>query len=378
MSQGGRLKNPILDEDLSYIHSHFSEKTKLSGATILITGCAGFLGFMFMHYLARYAKELHIKQIIGLDTFQFGKPAWLNVLQNAELIKLKHFNVATDNISDISEAFHANYIMHLASIASPVFYRQFPLETINANIRGLWHLLDFYLDKSVRGFLFFSTSEIYGSPTPDNIPTPESYRGNVASIGPRACYDESKRFGETLCYVYAEKHKFPITIVRPFNNYGPGMKLNDGRVPADFAQAVLNGHDICIHSDGSPTRTFCYIADAIVGYLKALVYGKFDYFNIGIEYPEISVLKLAELFQQHAKDILGQHIQVNYQPSLDKEYLTHNPERRCPIITKAKELLNYRPTIRVEDGVNKFLQFFTYENSFYQSPRFSAKVKECY
>ena len=96
----------------------------------------------------------------------------------------------------------------------------------------------------MRGFLFFSSSEVYGDPIPENIPTPESYRGNVNTIGPRACYDESKRFGETICYEYAKEYNLPISLARPFNNYGPGMKLGDKRVPADFAKAVLNNEDM--------------------------------------------------------------------------------------------------------------------------------------
>ena len=154
--------------------------------------------------------------------------------------------------------------------------------------------------------IFFSSSEIYGDPDAAHIPTKEDYRGYVNTIGPRACYDESKRFGETICYEYAKEYNLPITLVRPFNNYGPGMKLGDKRVPADFASAVMNNEDIVILSDGKPTRTFCYIADAITGYLKVLLHGSFDVFNIGIDKPEISILELANIYAQRGKLCLYQ------------------------------------------------------------------------
>ena len=138
-----------------------------------------------------------------------------------------------------------------------------PIETMDANIDGLRNLLDYArpgADASpVEGFLFYSTSEIYGDPPPENIPTPEDYRGNVSCTGPRACYDESKRYGETLCVNFARQHGVPVTMARPFNNYGPGLKITDRRVIPDFARDVLAGRDIVMLSDGSPTRTFCYV-----------------------------------------------------------------------------------------------------------------------
>ena len=153
--------------------------------------------------------------------------------------------------------------------------------------------------RPLKGFLFYSSSEIYGDPAANAIPTPETYRGNVSCTGPRACYDESKRFGETLCVVYAKQEGLPITMARPFNNYGPGLKITDGRVLPDFAKDVLAGRDIVMLSDGSPKRTFCYATDAITGYYKVLVRGRAgEAYNIGIDKPEIS---MAELAQSHRR-----------------------------------------------------------------------------
>ncbi len=358
------MQNEIIKQDLAYIFNHLSDEQKraFENSSVLFTGCAGFLGFYFMHFFAHFANTLKIKNIIALDNFMLRKPAWLESLaKENDKIKLYKFDIIKDKIEHLEEATQANFIIHAASIASPMFYRTYPIETLDANIWGLRALLDFYKDKALKGFLFFSSSEIYGDPSAENIPTSEDYRGNVACIGPRACYDESKRFGETMCYLFANKFKLPITIARPFNNYGPGMSIEDKRVPADFAKACLESKNIEILSDGSPKRTFCYIADAIAGYLKVLVYGKFDYFNIGIDEPEISIKELANIYAKASSKILNFTPQLKFGTSSDKNYLTDNPNRRCPIITKARQKLAYKPKILVDEGVARFLEFLKIE-----------------
>ena len=170
---------------------------------------------------------------------------------------------------------HFDWIIHAASIASPIYYRKYPIETMDANVNGLRNLLDYAVGEArsgreVRGFLFYSTSEIYGDPTAENIPTTETYRGSVSCTGPRACYDESKRYGETLCVNFARVFGLPVRVARPFNNYGPGLKITDRRVIPDFARDIVANQDVVMLSSGSPTRTFCYISDAIAGYYKVL------------------------------------------------------------------------------------------------------------
>lgn len=348
------MTNDILTQDLEYILQNTSDECeRFCDSTILITGCAGFLGFYFMKFFDRYAEKLGIKRIIGLDNFMLRKPKWVESL--SDKCEILPFCIINDNIAEVKEAVNADFIIHAASIASPSFYRKYPLETLDANIWGLRKLLEFYKDKNIKGFLFFSSSEIYGDPL--KVPTDEEYRGNVACIGARACYDESKRFGETICYIFAQKFSLPITIARPFNNYGAGMNIYDLRVPADFARAIVENKNIEILSDGSPKRTFCYIADAIVGYLKVLVYGKFEYFNIGIDKPEISIKALAEIYQNAGKRLFNYQGEILFATSSDKDYLTHNPQRRCPDITKARNLLSYNPQISVEEGVYRFLSF---------------------
>lgn len=354
------IENEIINEDLSYISDKLSteEKSKFENSTILITGCGGFLGYYFMHFFARYADELKINKVIALENFLTGTKDWLDELISAnEKMSLHEFNIITDDINTVSGADQANLIIHGASIASPTFYRIYPLETVDANIWGLRRLLDYYVEKEIKGFLFFSSSEIYGDPFPDFIPTNEEYRGNVASMGPRACYDEAKRFGETLCYIFNQKYNMPISVARPFNNYGPGMNINDKRLPADFAKAIIDDRDLEIFSDGKPSRTFCYISDAITGYLKVLLYGKLEAFNIGIDKPEISVKQFSEYFIKHGKETFGYTGQIKFAESSDTEYLTDNPNRRCPNIDKAKGILNYDPSIYVEEGIGRFLKF---------------------
>lgn len=353
-------KNRILLQDMEHIYKSLSpqEISKLSNSTILITGCGGFLGYYFMHYFAHFLDEMKINKVIALDNFLTGSKGWLETLANTnDKIVLKEFNVISDDLSQIEGTEEADFIIHGASIASPTFYRIYPVETLDANVTGLRRLLDYYVDKDLKGLLFFSSSEIYGDPFPEFIPTSEDYRGNVATMGPRACYDEAKRFGETMCYVFNQKFDMPIRIARPFNNYGPGMNIQDKRLPADFAKAVIEGKDLVLHSDGTPTRTFCYVADAIVGYLKVLLHNEFDTFNIGIDKPEISVRDFSVLFEKNAKEIYNYHGKATFEKSQDKDYMVDNPNRRCPNIEKAKNVLGYSPSILVDEGIGKYLQF---------------------
>jgi nucleoside-diphosphate-sugar epimerase len=235
---------------------------------------------------------------------------------------------------------------------------------MDANVKGLRNLLEYARNQKekgtpLEGFLFFSTSEIYGDPDPAHIPTPETYRGNVSCTGPRACYDESKRYGETLCVTFAQQFDLPVTIARPFNNYGPGLKITDRRVVPDFMRDILSGNDIIMHSDGSPSRTFCYIADAITGYYKVLVNGSpGESYNIGADKPEITMKELAEKIIEIAEEHVGYQGGIQHSPSNDQDYLVDNPNRRCPIISKAKTELGYNPTIGLEEGLLRNLLWY--------------------
>ncbi len=357
----------VVENDLIYIINSLTEEmTKLSGNKVLITGGAGFLGYYLVQSLVKWndineSSKNNLIDIIVYDNFIRGKPSWLLGLESRNAITLKSHDITDPLPNDIGDV---SYVIHAASIASPIYYRKHPIETMDANVNGLRVLLDFLRarkakNKFVGGLLYFSTSEIYGDPSDEFIPTPETFRGNVSCTGPRASYDESKRYGETLCVNFAHQYNLPIRIARPFNNYGPGLKLTDGRAMPDFCNNVLSNKDIIMLSDGSPTRTFCYVADAVIGYLKVLTIGSNgESYNIGTENPEISMRQLAEMVIECSKVLYGYEGQLVFKKSEDRDYLTDNPNRRCPIIKKAKKDLHYNPTISIEEGITRSLIWY--------------------
>jgi UDP-glucuronate decarboxylase len=301
----------VVEADLEHICHHLqAEFAAMAGRRLLIVGGAGFPRPLSGAGGAALEPESGWPPIAVtvFDNYVRGVPGWLTALKGDPHLTLRRHDITRPLPADIGDF---DYIIHAGSIASPTYYRKYPIETMDANVNGLRRLLDYALDqkaagKPIAGFLFYSTSEIYGDPTPENIPTPETYRGNVSCTGPRACYDESKRYGETLCVNFVQVHGLPIKIARPFNNYGPGLKITDRRVLPDFARDVLAGRDIVMLSDGAPTRTFCYVADAIVGYYKILIRGRpGEAYNIGIEEPEISMTTLADKVVALSRDLFG-------------------------------------------------------------------------
>jgi nucleoside-diphosphate-sugar epimerase len=356
----------IVNEDLGLLCRLLSaELEQLAGESLLITGGAGFLGYYLVQTATQFNRSATPSRRIALtvfDNFSRGVPAWLTQLRDAgEVTVVKH---------DMREPLPQGmcefaYIVHGASIASPTYYRIDPIGTMDTNVNGLRNLLDLALaqknrGRPVKGFLFFSSSEIYGDPDPANIPTPETFRGSVSCTGPRACYDEAKRYGETLCVNFAKQHGVAVTVARPFNNYGPGLKITDGRLIPDFAREILNGRDIVMLSDGFPTRTFCYSADAVQGYYKILVRGRpGEAYNIGTELPEISVSDLATRMIGIAHSLFGYQGKVVQGKSNDSDYLVDNPNRRCPVIQKARAKLGYTPQISLDEGLRRALIWYS-------------------
>ena len=326
---------------------------RFNGKKILLTGAAGFLGCQFLHYFLK-VNELEILSepchIYALDNYVRGIPDWMDGLENNPSITIQKRDITED-----IDYTNPEFIIHAASIASPTYYRKYPIETIDSNVTGLRNLLNYCKENFVESFLFFSTSEIYGDPDPEHIPTNEDYRGYVSCTGPRACYDESKRLGETLCVNYWQIHDVPVKIVRPFNNYGPGLKITDRRVIPDFFRDVINNRDITILSDGKATRTFCYISDAIEGYLRILLSNyNGEPFNIGTNYPEISMGELAN----RIINLSTKKLRVKYKTSRDSDYITDNPQRRCPSIKKANKLLGYNPKVSLEEGLRRTYKYY--------------------
>ncbi|MDE2588566.1 MAG: NAD-dependent epimerase/dehydratase family protein, partial [Patescibacteria group bacterium] len=257
--------------------------------------------------------------------------------------------------ADISKNPHVegevDFIIHAASIASPPIYRKFPLKTIDVNYQGTRNLLELAKERNTKSMLFLSSSEIYGDP--DVIPTPESYWGHVSSIGPRACYDESKRLAETVSIVYHEQFGVPIKIARPFNVYGPYLNLDDGRVIPDFMKNAISNSKIIIHSDGTPTRSFCYVTDAIRAFYRILLLSPSGgVYNVGND-EEISMREVAEKI----KKVISKPIEILLEKSKDPNYTKDNPQRRCPDLSKIRNL-GYEPHVSLEEGLKRLYQWY--------------------
>ena len=337
----------IFLEDIKSIANELEEfYDELEGKTVLIAGGKGFLGTYFTSVLTKINETLSKPmKIIVLDSLITSKDKKDSVNQNIEFLE-----------QDISKSFeiddNIDYIIHAASIASPPTYRKFPIKTVDVNYQGTKNLLEIAKEKKVRSMLFLSSSEIYGDP--EIFPTPESYVGKVSCTGPRACYDESKRLAETISILYFQQYKIPIKIARPFNVYGPYLNLDDGRIIPDFMNNAINKSQIIIHSDGSPTRSFCYVSDAIGGFFKLLL-SKHDGIicNIGND-KEVSVKNVAEAI----KNIVGKPISIKIIESNDPNYTKDNPQRRCPDLSLIKKSVNYIPKIDLEEGLKRVYKWY--------------------
>jgi dTDP-glucose 4,6-dehydratase/UDP-glucuronate decarboxylase len=221
-------------------------------------------------------------------------------------------------------------------------------------------MLDLAVAKKSRGVIVMSSSEIYGDPDPVFIPTSEDYRGNVACIGPRACYDESKRMSETLSWTYHRVHGLSVKLIRPFNVYGPGFRLDDQRVLPDLFNAVLERKPIVMLSDGRPSRSFCYVTDAVRGILTVLINGEAGQaYNVGNDEAEVSMADLAQRVSVVAAQLMGGAASpVVFQTSDDADYLTDNPQRRCPDLKKLRNVGGWMPTVPLECGLKRTLTYY--------------------
>lgn len=328
----------------------------LEGKTILISGGSGFLGSHFLFVFAHLNKTVFKKpcKVITFDNYVTGTSK--NPL--GDITDSRFTFMKGDVCQPLNIAGPVDYIIHMAGIASPVYYIKYPLETIHTATIGTENLLKLARKKKSKKFLFFSSSEIYGNPDPRFVPTPETYRGNVSPIGPRACYDESKRLGETLCMIYHTLHKVPIVIVRPFNVYGPGMKQEDRRVIPQFLTCAFAGKPLPIHGDGLQTRSYCYITDALVGSFKTLLTRRSgEVYNIGSHEGETNLVDLAGALKKLLKRPL-KIAKIPYPP----EYPADEPSRRCPDLTKAGRELAYAPQVDLKTGLHRMISW--YENTY--------------
>jgi dTDP-glucose 4,6-dehydratase/UDP-glucuronate decarboxylase len=323
----------------------------LNGTTLLVTGAGGFLCSHFLETIAVFNESARPGcRVLAVDNFRTGlaeRLSWIGERRDMELRQC-------DASRQFDPGERVDWIIHGASIASPPVYRRFPLETIDANVNGTRHMLEL-LRRGGRGMLLLSSSEIYGDPDPAQIPTSEDYRGLVSSTGPRACYDESKRLAETLAMTYYRLYGSPVKIIRPFNVYGPGQRLDDGRIIPTLMSAAVHRQPIVLYSDGRATRSFCYVRDAIRGMLLVLlspVAG--EAFNVGND-EEVTIGDLARI----AADLDGPPaLPIHFETSTDRDYLCDNPQRRCPDLTKLKKLGEWSPRVMVREGLSRTLQSY--------------------
>lgn len=344
--------SPQIAADVREIISTVGEPLqKLSGARILVTGASGFLCSYFVDTVAAFndASGGEPCYVIALDNLKVGLPERL-----AHLSGRKDISFLQHDVAEPLDIDGVDFIIHGASIASPVFYRQYPLETISANVNGTWQLLEFSRRHAVKSMLYLSTSEIYGDPDPAFIPTPEDYCGQVSCTGPRACYDESKRLAETLCLTYYRTYSTPIKIVRPFNIYGPGQRLDDGRIIPDLIRAALRRQPITLYSDGRATRSFCYVTDAVAAmWLTLLSDADGEIFNVGNDSEEVSVSQAAERMRQVAGP---PWLEIRNARSADADFVTDNPQRRCPDLSRLRGRFVWQPQVGFSEGLERTLQ----------------------
>ena len=238
-------------------------------------------------------------------------------------------------------------IYNLACPASPMHYQANPIKTMKTSVLGMIHILGMAKRCGAR-VLQASTSEIYGDP--DVHPQPESYRGLVNTLGPRACYDEGKRAAEALCSDYRRSHDVEVRIARIFNTYGPGMATNDGRVVSNFVLQTLRGEPVTVYGDGSQTRSFCYRDDLIEGLVRLMALDGKEPRPVNLGNPE--ECSMLDLVQAVAR-ACGREATVTYQPLPNDD-----PKQRCPDITRARELLNWSPAVSLQEGLQKTVSWF--------------------
>jgi len=303
---------------------------------ILVTGAAGFLGSHLCDVLVADGHE-----VIGIDNHVSGRTANLEeVFYDDRFTYFEH---------DVTEFIHVrgdlDIVMHLASLASPVFYQEHPIKTLKVGALGTHKTLGLAKEKDATYF-FASTSEVYGDPEVN--PQPEEYRGSVHPYGPRSCYDESKRYGEAMVRAYRDEHDVDVRVARIFNTYGPRMRLDDGRVIPNFVKQALTGRDLTVYGDGSQTRSFCHVDDLIEGVVALLESEVETPVNIGSP-DEREILELAELVVEVTASDSG----ITHEPLPPQD-----PQVRQPDISKAKTALEWKPSIELRDGLNRSIPYF--------------------
>ena len=332
------MKDQIISEDLDAIKPRI-ESDKFQGKSILVTGGSGFLGSWICDILVGSAST-----VTCVDNLSTG------VFENIDhLVKAKGFKFENADVCTYPEKHKVDMVFHLASRPAPEDYQRHPVETALANSTGTDRMLDLARKNDARVF-YVSSSEVYGDPK--IFPTPESDEGRVDPLGPRACYEEGKRFGETLCKAYQDEYGLDVRIARLFNSYGPRLRAEGtySRVVSRFIEQALHGDDITVFGDGSQTRSFCYVTDTISGSLKFMGLDRPTemVLNIGTE-NEIKVLDLVEPIRK----LTGSKSVVRFLPFPAGDHM-----RRQPDTSRAEKLLGWRPSVGLDVGLARTLRWF--------------------
>ena len=343
--------NPIILEDLAGIAAAPLPWQQLAGATILVTGANGFLPA----YL--------VETLLYLNDTLLTKPAKIVAIARSRARAEERFapylvrpdlEIVIQNISDpLTYTGSFEYVIHAASQASPVYYSTDPVGTLSANILGAFHLLTASQQQAMRGFLYFSSGEVYGNVLHGQKPTAEHDFGVTDCTELRACYGESKRMAENMCVAWAHQFGVPTRIVRPFHTYGPGMRLDDGRVFADFVRDILARGPIVLQSEGLARRSFCYLADATLGFFTVLLEGKVgEAYNVSNPAGECSIAELADRLAAEFDTTVDRR----FRPS-GTAYVTSTIQSTVPDIDKLKAL-GWAPTRGIEEGFRRTVESY--------------------
>lgn len=346
------MLSAIAQEDLTGIVNSPLPWEMLTGKTVLVTGGNGFLPAYLVEtlLLLNRQRSLGIKVVALVRDRERAQKRFAHHQGRGDL----QF-VVQDVTRQVSLDAPLHYIIHAASQASPKYYGIDPVGTLAANTIGTANVLELARRHKAEGFLYFSTSEVYGR-DPGRIPTDEKSFGYLDPTDIRSCYAESKRMGETMCVSWMHQYGVPVRIVRPFHTYGPGMDLTDGRVFADFVNDIVNGRDILMKSDGLAQRAFCYLADATRGFFTVLLKGQpGEAYNIGNDKCEISIVELAELIVGLFPD-KGLRVVRQAGPS-GSDYIPSQVPRNCPDISKAKAL-GWEPGTSLQEGFSRTIRSF--------------------
>ena len=308
----------------------------LNERRVLVTGGAGFIG---SHLCEKLLADGH--EVLCVDNFYTGtRRNMRNLLGNPRLELMRH-DVCFPLYVEVDR------IYNLACPASPIHYQHDPVQTTKTSVHGAINMLG--LAKRVKArILQASTSEVYGDPTVH--PQPEEYWGNVNPVGPRSCYDEGKRCAETLFFDYYRQHRLPIKVARIFNTYGPRMHPDDGRVVSNFIVQALKNKDITVYGDGDQTRSFCYVDDLVDGLVRLMESGSDIVGPINLGNPgEFTIRQLAEI----VIELTGSALKI-----IHRALPQDDPKQRQPDVSKAQELLGWRPTVPLANGLIKTIAYF--------------------